>query len=155
MEKKKKGFTMPHNYVIVFCIILLATLLTYIVPAGSYQREINDDGREVVVEGSFEYNEQTPVSPFGIFEAVAQGFNEVANMIFFVVFAFGWVNVLIVNGTFNAMIGGVIRKLGTKVELLIPVLMMFFGILGSTIGISAVSYTHLPVNKFDWIPCIG
>ena len=38
MEKKKKGFTMPHNYVIVFCIILLATLLTYIVPAGSYQR---------------------------------------------------------------------------------------------------------------------
>lgn len=145
MEKKKKGFTMPHNYVIVFCIILLATLLTYIVPAGSYQREINDDGREVVVEGSFEYNEQTPVSPFGIFEAVAQGFNEVANMIFFVVFAFGWVNVLIVNGTFNAMIGGVIRKLGTKVELLIPVLMMFFGILGSTIGISEETYGLVPV----------
>ena len=36
--KKKKGIRMPHNYVIVFCIILLAMLLTYVVPAGAYER---------------------------------------------------------------------------------------------------------------------
>lgn len=34
----KKGFRMPNNYVVVFCIIVLAMLMTYIIPAGSYDR---------------------------------------------------------------------------------------------------------------------
>ena len=116
--EKKKGFTMPHNYVIIFCIILFAALLTYIIPAGSYDRVLNENGRTVVVDGSFHYVDQTPVSPFAIFESVAQGFNEVSDIIFFVVFAFGWVNILLLNGTFNAMMGGIIRKFGDKVCLL-------------------------------------
>ena len=105
---KKKGFTMPNNYVVIFAIILLAAVMTYIIPAGMYDRVENADGRMVVVDGSFHYVEQSPVSPFGIFEAISTGFTEVADIMFFIIFAYGWISVLLNNGTFNAMIGGLI-----------------------------------------------
>ncbi len=144
--KKKKGFRMPHNYVIVFCIILLAMALTYIVPAGSYERGTDPNtGRTVVIDGSFHYNEQTPVGPFQLFECIADGFNQVSDIIFFIIFAYAWVNVLLTNGTFDSMMGGIIRKFGDKVEYLIPVLMFSFGILGSTMGMSEETYGLLPV----------
>ena len=144
-NNQKKGFTMPHNYVIIFCIILLAVLLTYIVPAGSYDRTQNAAGRTVVVDGSFHYIDQTPVGPFQIFECMAQGFNEVSDIIFFIIFAYAWVNLIIQNGTFNAMMGAILRRFGTRIKLLIPVLMMVFGILGSTMGMSEETYGLLPV----------
>lgn len=82
----KKGFRMPNNYVAFFCIIVLAMLMTYIIPAGSYDRTQNlNTGRTVVVDGSFHYVDQTPVSPFGLFTSIADGFAEVADIIFFVV----------------------------------------------------------------------
>ena len=144
--KKKKGIRMPHNYVIVFCIILLAMLLTYVVPAGAYERGTDPNtGRTVVIDGSFHYNEQTPVGPFELFECIAQGFNEVSDIIFFIIFAYAWVNVLLTNGTFDSMMGAIIRKFGDKVEYLIPVLMISFGILGSTMGMSEETYGLLPV----------
>lgn len=146
METKKKGISMPHNYVIVFAIILLAVFMTYVIPAGSYDRAVDENtGRTVVVEGSFKYGESSPVSPFGIFKSVAEGFTQVADIIFFVIFAYGWVNVLITNGTFNAMIGGIIRKFDTKIEYLIPVIMIVFGVLCSTIGMTEETYGLIPV----------
>ena len=33
-EKNKKTFKMPHTFVIMMVIILFATLLTWIIPAG-------------------------------------------------------------------------------------------------------------------------
>lgn len=144
-NNQKKGFTMPHNYVIIFCIILIAVLLTYIVPAGNYDRQPNAAGRTVVVDGSFHYVDQTPVGPFQVFECMAEGFNQVSDIIFFIIFAYGWVNLIIVNGTFNSMMGAILRKFGTRIKLLIPVLMITFGILGSTMGMSEETYGLLPV----------
>ena len=44
METKKKQFKMPHTFVIIGIIILLAVLLTWIIPAGSYTRFENEAG---------------------------------------------------------------------------------------------------------------
>lgn len=55
MLKKTK---IPHTYVIVFYIIVIAAILTWIVPAGEYQREdkiVNGVKRKVIVNDSFEY----------------------------------------------------------------------------------------------------
>ena len=141
----KRGFRMPNNYVVVFCIIVLAMVMTYIIPAGSYDRAQDPNtGRTVVVDGSFHYVDQTPVSPFGLFTSIANGFAEVADIIFFVVFAYAWINILLKNGTFNAMIGGLIRRFGDKIEFMIPIIMIFFGILGSTMGMSEETYGLIP-----------
>ena len=58
-EAKKKGLKLPHQLVILFIIAALATLATYIVPAGVYD-SIEMDGRKVIDAASFHYIDQTP-----------------------------------------------------------------------------------------------
>ena len=38
MELKKKKFQVPHTYVIIGILLAIITILTYIVPAGSFDR---------------------------------------------------------------------------------------------------------------------
>ncbi len=150
-SRKAKGqglssFRFPHSYVIIFGIIVLVTLLTYIIPAGQFERVVDEvSGRTLVVPGTFQYVEQSPVGPFEMFVCIQQGFIDVADIIFFIVFAYGFVYMLIKNGTFDALIGSMLRGLGNKVGALIPLAMVLFIFLGSTVGILEETYGMIPI----------
>ena len=76
MEKKKKKFTFPTTATLLLIVVLVMGILTYIIPAGQFDREINEaTGREGVVPGSFHYVEQSPVSVTQLFEAPYWGFS--------------------------------------------------------------------------------
>ena len=63
MEKKKK-FKMPHAYMVIVAIIVFCTILTWILPAGSFERIYDAElDREIVVAGSYQQMESTPVGP--------------------------------------------------------------------------------------------
>ena len=66
--KKKKGFSMPHVYAVILILMLLVTIMTYVIPAGTYARV---DGN--VDPNSFTYVEQTPVSFLSFFTSLHQG----------------------------------------------------------------------------------
>ena len=51
--KEKKLFKMPHSMVIMVIIIFAATVLTWLVPAGEFDRIVNAQGVEVVDPNSF------------------------------------------------------------------------------------------------------
>ena len=54
--KKKKLLAVPHTYVIIGIILILVTLLTYIVPAGQYDRVMDEEtGYEIIVNGSYHH----------------------------------------------------------------------------------------------------
>ena len=58
--KEKKPFKMPHLLWIMFGIILLACVATYLIPAGQFA--VNEAGETIGTE--FQYlGYQTPVSP--------------------------------------------------------------------------------------------
>ena len=63
LQTKKKGFTMPHTFVILVVIILIAVVLTWIIPSGEYAR-VEDlvSGKNVVDATSFSYVENVRVS---------------------------------------------------------------------------------------------
>lgn len=61
-SKEKKGFKLPHQLVILFCIAAIAMVATYIVPAGVYE-QIEINGRKAIDASSFHYVDQVPVSP--------------------------------------------------------------------------------------------
>ena len=54
---------MPHTFVIMMVIILFATLLTWIIPAGQYVRVENADGVKVVDPNQFSFIDRCPVNP--------------------------------------------------------------------------------------------
>ncbi|HIV86798.1 MAG TPA: TIGR00366 family protein [Candidatus Pygmaiobacter gallistercoris] len=148
--KKRRGlssnFRFPHSYVIIFCIIVLMAIMSYIIPAGQFDRAVDPtSGREVVVPGTFHYVDQKPVSPFQLFVDIQEGFISAADIIFFIVFAYGFVYMLIKNGTFDALIGGLLRIFGKRISILIPVCMTLFIFLGSTVGILEETYGMVPI----------
>lgn len=76
----------PHSYILLFMIIILVTVLTYVIPAGEFGRE-EVNGRLVVVANSFSYTEQNPVGLFDMFQAIPAGMVAAANIVFIVFFA--------------------------------------------------------------------
>ena len=145
MEKKKRKFRMPHTYVIIFGIVVLSMILANIVPAGEFERVVDEMGNTVVVADSFQYLPKIGCSLFDMFVFIQQGFISGGQIIFFIIFAYAFVYMLIKNGTFDAVIGAILRRIGDRIKLIIPVCMIAFGILGSTMGMSEETYGLLPI----------
>jgi uncharacterized ion transporter superfamily protein YfcC len=86
----------PHTYVIVFGIIVLCAVLTWIIPGGAFDRHVvtvNGIDRNVVVPGSFHYADRNPQT-WQIFSALFDGFADKADIIIFI---------LIIGGAFWIM----------------------------------------------------
>jgi len=144
-----KGKKIPHTYVIVFSIIVLAAALTWIIPGGEFERErvvVNNTEREVIVQDSFQYLENEPQT-WQVFSALFEGFVDKADIIVFI---------LIIGGAFwimnesRAIDVGIfsflkytkrlekfrfIRFLGVN-NLIIALIMLMFSIFGATFGMS-------------------
>lgn len=146
MKTRLQNIRMPHTYVILTMILLVVVGLTYIIPAGEYTRILDPaSAREIVEAGSFHYVEGKRPGLFGIFLALQRGYVDAADILFLIIFAYGYVYMLIDNGTLNALINGLIRMLGRRTFLIIPVGMTAFGVLGSTMGIFEEVYGLVPV----------
>ena len=141
----RRKLTIPHTYVIIGIILVILTVLTYIIPAGTYERAVDPVlNRTMVVQGSFKYIEQTPVSPFHMFMAVVEGLVSTADIIFFIFFAYGFVYLLIKTGAFYGSLGALIKKFHGKETMIFPIFMIVFGICGSTFGLYEETYGLLP-----------
>ena len=58
-----KNFKVPNNIVIVFSIIILAAMLTWIVPGGKYDRQtikVNGVERTVIVNNTYKQVDSQP-----------------------------------------------------------------------------------------------
>lgn len=130
-----KNLKIPHTYALLFMIIVLATIMTYIVPSGEFAREEDPNtGRIFVVSGSFENIEKTPVTPWGLFKAIPKGMERAGYIIFFVLMIGGAFGIIQKTGAIDAGIGGVVKKMEGKEKLVIPVTMFIFSLAGAMLG---------------------
>lgn len=148
MTEEKKGFhfKMPHNYVILVSIMVLMLILTHIIPAGEYERvEDPVSGKMVVVPGSYQKIDVEAPGFFDLFMALEQGYVEAADIMFLIIFAYGFVYILTKNGTMDAALGTMVKKVGNRVQILIPITMLILGLLASTMGIYEEVYGLFPI----------
>ena len=90
-EKKKFQFKMPHTYVILVSIMVLMLVLTHIIPAGQYDRvEDPVSGKMVVVDGTYHEIDVEAPGIFDLFLALQQGYVESANIMFLIIFSYGF-----------------------------------------------------------------
>lgn len=144
-NNSKARFTMPHTYIVIGFILVILTILTYIIPAGTYERAVDPVmNRTMVVQGSFKYIEQSPVSPFQMFMSIVDGMVSAADIIFFIFFAYGFVYLLIKTGAFYGSLGALIKRFHGKETMIFPIFMIIFGICGSTFGLYEETYGLLP-----------
>ncbi|WP_082818778.1 YfcC family protein [Bhargavaea cecembensis] len=133
-RKKRFKFEAPHPFVILFTIILLTALMTYVIPAGEYDRTTNDAGQTLVVDGSYHQIESTPAGFMDIFKAVHAGLSASAGIVFFLFIVGGAFNVFKETKAIEGAFGSVSGKLKGREMLMIPIFMIFFSFAGATIG---------------------
>ena len=134
MEKKKKEI--PHAMVILFAIIVLATLCTWIVPAGTYDSYFDEvSGRTLIDPSSFHYVDKTPVGPFKMFTCIQDGLIGSASITFLIFSAFSCMYLIQETGAIDAAIAWMIKKTkgSTKyADWVIILIMIVFSVWGST-----------------------
>lgn len=143
----KKKSKVPHTYVILFSVIIIMAILTYIIPAGEYDR-VKDPatGRTVVDPASFHAVEQNPTTPFDLVQAVPKGMNAAAGIIFFIFIIGGAFQIIAATGAIEAGISRVAVKLAGKDILMIPIFTIVFSIFGGTIGMAEEAIVFVPIG---------
>lgn len=140
MEKKKFRLHMPHVFVILFFLVLVASISTWIIPPGQFDYQsvdVNGTMRDLVVPGSFHYIDRSEASPTGIIDFFCSFHRgmiagaEIMMMIFIVNAAFG---MIVKTGAFDCMMGALLRKFDGKEKILVPLFFLIFALGGTLFG---------------------
>ena len=162
MEKKKKAFQVPHTYVIIFAVVVLCALMTYLIPVGSFQtQEVSymvgdtEKTRTVIVADSFAYEldengnkVRSGVPLFGtedfggqgmlnyVFEGLTSGdkTGSAVGIVAFILVIGGAFGIVMRTGAVDAGIHAMIRKTKGREIILIPVLFALFSLGGAVFG---------------------
>ena len=132
--------SIPHSLAIIVVVMLLASILTYVIPAGSYDRVVNEAGQTVVDPNSFHYVEASPVNPLTIFSYIYPGLDNARSIIFLLLSAGGGLGIVLDTGVFQAAAGFLSRRTKGKESLVIAALMTIFCLL------------CVPINLNTFIP---
>ncbi len=131
MSKTKRRFGVPHPLVLLTGCVILAALASYVVPAGQYDRvEDAATGQTVVVAGTYQAVERTPVGLFEAMVALPRGMAEAGEVIFLVFLIGGAFTVVDETGALRRGVTSLVRTLGGHDLLVIPVVSIFFAIGG-------------------------
>ena len=176
MDKKKKGaglkafnkgFQVPDTYIIIFFVVVLAALLTFLVPQGFYETEditymMNgaEKTRTVIKDGSFQYLLDENGEPMtvgaslftafegtGFFNYMYNGIisSSAIEIIAFLLTVGGAFGILLRTGAIESGIMNMIKKTNGKEKLLIPVLFVLFSLGGAVFGMGEEALPFLMI----------
>jgi uncharacterized ion transporter superfamily protein YfcC len=122
---------LPHPLVLLSACVLIAAFLSYVLPAGEFERQTDSaTGREVVVAGTYHAVESNPVNLFRAAVALPRGMADAADVIFLVFLIGGAFTVVDETGALKRSISSLVRKLGDRDLLVIPIVSVVFAIGG-------------------------
>lgn len=147
----KKGFfanlKFPSAYTILFLLIAFVALLTWIVPAGQYERTMNAElGKEVPIAGTYAPTEGNPQGVIDVLLAPIDGFYDhttyqaaAIDVSLFILIIGGFLGLVTKTGAIDAGIERVTARLQGREELMIPILMALFAAGGTIYGMAEES----------------
>ncbi len=127
----KPRWKLPDAYVIILSIALLAMVATWIVPAGQYSFLVNPQTKAQQVDpNSFSLVARQPVMPWTFFLYFPLGLEKAAEVVFLVLLVGGFLQIISDSGAIEAGLSRLIRALGTRRMLIVPILMTVMSVLG-------------------------
>jgi uncharacterized ion transporter superfamily protein YfcC len=152
--EEKSRFALPSAYTILFLLIVVAAIATWVIPAGTY--DVNADGEPL--PGTYHEVEASPArivvdsltAPinglYGIEDAKGNinYYNEgtlfgAIDVALFILVIGGFLGVTMKTGAIQAGIGRLVGKLTGRERLMIPALMTVFALGGTTYGMAEES----------------
>jgi len=160
---RKHRFRFPTAYTILFLLIIVVAILTYVIPAGTYKYDKNGNP----IPKTYHRVDQTPQNPFfetlmapnngtfGVEDAKTGNINTrddtvgtmfgAIGVAFFVIIIGGFLGVTMKTGAINAGIARVVSRMKGREKWMIPVLMVLFGLGGTTYGMAEETLAFYPL----------
>ncbi|MGU3344102.1 YfcC family protein [Staphylococcus succinus] len=144
-QQPKNTSKMPHIYVILFIFGVIATISTYLIPAGEFKRIKGPEGREMVDADSFHYITSTPVGIVDFISIIPKGLIEAGEIVFFTLIIGGMFMVLRRTGIIEIGVDKLARRFLNHSIFIIPVLTAVFATIATLIGTAELSLVYIPV----------
>ncbi len=140
-------FKFPTAFTILFILIAVVAVLTWVIPAGEYERQMNESlGGEAPVPGTYHEVDPNPqgltsviLAPIaGMYDPGLLGSSSSAaiDVAFFVLVIGGFLMVVTKTGAIDAGIGWLLHRLQGREILMIPILMIVFAFGGTSYGMA-------------------
>ena len=137
-------FRFPSAYTILLALIIIIAGLTWVIPAGQYERVASEAlGKDLPVAGTYALTEANPQGFFDVILAPIAGFYDPgsysANAIdvaLFVLMIGGFIGVVTATGAIDAGIKRAMARLKGREKWMIPILMALFAAGGTTYGMA-------------------
>jgi uncharacterized ion transporter superfamily protein YfcC len=136
----------PHPLTLLVGCVLLAAALTWVLPAGKYERrEDPATGRNVVIPGTYTRVEPQPVGLFEAVVAIPKGIVDAASVIALVFLIGGGFTVVERTGTFARLVNVLVRRVSGRGILVIPIASVAFSLGGIMIQTQEELVAFVPV----------
>ncbi|RKD28785.1 YfcC family protein [Thermohalobacter berrensis] len=140
-----KRFKMPSAFTILFAIIIVVAILTHIVPAGQYDYVDPEAAKKEPIPGTYHPVDPNPQGIGDIIMAPVKGFYDAVDVALFVIVIGGFLGIVMKTGAIDAGIAEVTRRLKGREKWMIPILMIFFGLGGTTYGMAEETIAFYPL----------
>ena len=125
----KKKFVFPNTYVIIILMMIVAVLLTWIIPSGEFERVKDEVSKQsIIIPGTFKYIENNPISLFKIPVYIMKGLAKASDIVFLVIIVGGAFNIIIETGMFQSFAGRLTKVFSNKEVLIIPAFSTIFAL---------------------------
>ncbi len=146
MKEKKWKLRMPHVLTLIFFLIVVVAVMTWVVPSGEFERtmmQTSTGERSVAVAGTYHTVEKVlddgtdlRQGVWQVLMAPGRGIQSIIEVLAFVFIIGGVFQIMTRTNALTIGIQKIVNKLGAKEILIIPILMDLFGLGGSTFGMS-------------------
>lgn len=128
-----KKLKAPPLILLVLGLIIAASILTYIIPAGAFDV---DPETKTAIAGTFHYIDKTPVAPWTALGLIYDGMVSLAGTICLILYFGGIFGVFLSLGAAEEVVNGIVVRMRGKADTLIIFILTF---LMSTIGAFAAN----------------
>lgn len=154
---------LPHTLVLLFGLMVVSLILTWIIPSGAFETEVNEQGQEVIIPDTFtEAEEKERLTPVALLTVVPRALADAQGIIFFVLIVGGAIAVVRETGAIDAFLGKVINRFSTSPGLLIGSAMFLFALASATLGMAEeyIPFTLILISlcvalRMDTITAVG
>ena len=144
IPKSRKLFAkFPHVYTLLFGLIIIAAILTYILPANTY--DMQTANAKLIDPTTYHAVDRNVVGPWALIQAIPAGMGEVASIIFFIFIVGGSFNIIQSTGAIEAFIRSTAISLRKYGWVLLAVVTFLFSIGGTTFGMAEEALVFIPM----------
>ncbi|NCB31813.1 MAG: YfcC family protein, partial [Clostridia bacterium] len=146
MESTRKKMKVPHIFIILYAIILAVSILSYLIPAGEYDRVFDETtGRNIIDPSSYHVVESNPAGVMDFLKAFPSGFVEAGWVVVLTFCVCGGFYVVNKTGAIGGIISWLAKRMKNKGIWLIPILMAVFASIDCFIGMCELTMVYVPI----------